>query len=71
MDDVLNWITKLADKGTTMVVVTHEMSFARHVADHIVFMAQGKIIEENDPLTFFRQPQRERTQHFLEAIASY
>ncbi|MDK6907507.1 hypothetical protein QP320_00045 [Aerococcus urinae] len=54
-----------------MVVVTHEMSFARHVADHIVFMAQGKIIEENDPLTFFRQPQRERTQHFLEAIASY
>ncbi|MCY3035752.1 MULTISPECIES: amino acid ABC transporter ATP-binding protein [Aerococcus] len=71
VDGVLNLITKLADQGTTMVVVTHEMSFARHVADHIVFMDQGKIIEENDPLTFFQHPQRKRTQDFLEAIASY
>ncbi|MDK6292334.1 MULTISPECIES: ATP-binding cassette domain-containing protein [Aerococcus] len=71
MDDVLNWISKLADQGTTMVVVTHEMSFARHVADHIVFMGQRKIIEENDPLTFFQKFQREIIQDFLEAIASY
>ena len=62
------WIG-LAEERITMVVVTHEMGFARRVADRVVFMADGQILEENTPEEFFRHPQHERAQQFLSKIA--
>lgn len=66
--DVLAVMTQLAKEGITMVVVTHEMSFARDVANHIVFMADGVIVEEGSPAAIFSQPKEERTKQFLYRI---
>lgn len=66
--DVLTVMKELAQEGVTMVVVTHEMSFARDVANHVIFMEGGHIIEEGDPKTFFTRPKEERTKQFLTRI---
>lgn len=66
--DVLAVMKELADEGVTMVVVTHEMTFAREVANHVIFMADGHIIEEGHPDTFFTRPKEERTKQFLTRI---
>lgn len=69
IQEVLDVMIALADDGITMVVVTHEMGFARRVADRVIFMADGSIIEENTPEEFFKRPQQERAQQFLSKIA--
>jgi general L-amino acid transport system ATP-binding protein len=66
--EVLDTMVSLADDGMTMLVVTHEMGFARQVADRIVFMDSGQIIEVNKPEAFFDHPQHERTKVFLGQI---
>lgn len=66
--EVLEVIMMLADQGMTMVCVTHEMGFARKVADHVIFMAEGEIIEKAPPNLFFTNPQQERTKQFLEHL---
>jgi general L-amino acid transport system ATP-binding protein len=66
--EVLDTMTALAQEGMTMVVVTHEMGFARQIADRIVFMDMGEIVEVNSPLPFFDRPQHERTKLFLSQI---
>ena len=64
--EVLNTIRQLAQERRTMVIVTHEMSFARDVADRAIFMDQGRIVEQGAAKTLFAQPQQARTQQFLE-----
>ncbi len=66
--EVLNVMLDLAREGMTMVVVTHEMGFAREVADRVVFMDEGVIVETGEPKTFFGSPREERTKRFLEKI---
>lgn len=66
--DVLAVMKELAQEGVTMVVVTHEMSFARDVANHVIFMEGGHIIEEGNPEEFFKRPKEERTKQFLTRI---
>jgi polar amino acid transport system ATP-binding protein len=66
--EVLDVMMGLARDGMTMVVVTHEMGFAREVADRIVFMDAGTIIEEGSPAAFFANPSQERTKLFLRQI---
>jgi general L-amino acid transport system ATP-binding protein len=66
--EVLDVMTDLAREGMTMVCVTHEMGFARSVADKIVFMDAGEIIEQNSPVEFFNNPKSERTKLFLSQI---
>ena len=66
--EVLDVMVELAETGITMVVVTHEMGFAHQVADTIVFMDGGKIVESNDPETFFSNPTSERGKEFLRKI---
>ncbi|KRG10952.1 amino acid ABC transporter ATP-binding protein [Lederbergia galactosidilytica] len=66
--DVLQVMKELADDGMTMVVVTHEMGFAREVGDRVVFMDEGIIMEKGDPDQIFDNPQNERTQEFLSKI---
>ena len=66
--EVLDLMRTLADLGMTMVVVTHEMGFAREVADRVIFMDEGKIIEENVPAVLFEHPQNPRTQLFLSKV---
>jgi general L-amino acid transport system ATP-binding protein len=66
--EVLDTMVSLAEEGMTMLVVTHEMGFARQVADRVIFMDQGQIVEENVPDEFFSNPQNERTQLFLSQI---
>ena len=61
---------QLAHEGTTMVVVTHEMGFARDVANHVVFMDDGHVIEEGSPKDIFYRPKEKRTQQFLARILS-
>ena len=68
--DVLDVLKQLAGEGVTMVVVTHEMGFARDVANHVIFMDGGRIVEENNPHDFFSRPQEERTKQFLARILS-
>ncbi|KXT75705.1 amino acid ABC transporter ATP-binding protein [Streptococcus sp. DD12] len=68
--DVLNVLKQLAEEGVTMVVVTHEMSFAREVATQVVFMDGGVIVEENNPKDFFARPQEARTRQFLSRLLS-
>ncbi len=68
VDDVLQVMQKLAADGMTMVVVTHEMGFAREVADRIVYMDEGKIIESGTPEQIFNNPKNERTKEFLGRI---
>lgn len=63
--EVLKVIKELADHNTTMVIVTHEMSFAKEVSDHVIFMDDGYILEQGDPIQVFEHPQEERTKHFL------
>lgn len=69
--DVLEVMRKLDKEGTTMVVVTHEMGFARDVADHVVVMDEGQIIEQGPPDQIFDQPKEERTQRFLGAVRGH
>ena len=66
--EVLDTMVQLAEDGMTMLVVTHEMGFARQVADRVIFMDQGQIVEENAPEDFFGNPQSERTRLFLSQI---
>jgi polar amino acid transport system ATP-binding protein len=66
--EVLDVMKQLAHDGMTMVVVTHEMGFAREVGDRVIFMAEGKIVEENLPEVIFSAPQEERTQSFLAKV---
>lgn len=66
--EVLKVMRELAQEHMTMVVVTHEMSFAREVADRILFMADGKIVEEHGPKEFFEHPESERLKQFLSKI---
>ena len=66
--EVLDTMTALAQDGMTMIVVTHEMGFARQVADRVVFMDGGEIVEINAPAPFFDHPQHERTKLFLSQI---
>lgn len=67
--EVLEVILDLAQGGMTMLIVTHEMAFARAVADRILFMDRGRIAEQNDPETFFSAPQTARAQQFLERFS--
>ncbi|WZH35401.1 MAG: amino acid ABC transporter ATP-binding protein [Microbacterium enclense] len=66
--EVLAVMRELADSGMTMIVVTHEMQFARDVSDHLVVMADGHIIEEGDPRAIMAAPSQERTRRFLSAV---
>ncbi|MEJ2675124.1 MAG: amino acid ABC transporter ATP-binding protein [Acidihalobacter sp.] len=66
--EVLDVMVGLAEQGMTMIVVTHEMGFARKVADRVIFMDRGEIVEENAPEPFFTDPQSERTKLFLSQI---
>jgi polar amino acid transport system ATP-binding protein len=66
--EVLNVMEELADGGMTMIVVTHEMGFARHAADRVVMMDEGRLIEEGTPEHFFVAPEQERTKAFLSKI---
>ena len=66
--EVLQVISELATDGMTMLIVTHEMGFARNVADRIIFMDEGRIVEESDPEAFFLHPQSERARSFLSAV---
>ena len=66
--DVLNTMRDLAEEGMTMMVVTHEMGFAREVADRVVFMADGVVVEEGDPSQVITDPQEERTKQFLSQV---
>ena len=65
IDEVLGVIRQLAEEGTTMVIVTHEMAFARDIADYVVFMEDGQIIEEKSAAEFFTNPENERSRQFL------
>ncbi len=69
--EVLDVMVELAHEGITMICVTHEMGFARKVADRIVFMDQGEIVEANSPSLFFQNPENERTKLFLSQILSH
>ena len=66
--EVLEVMISLAEGGMTMICVTHEMGFARQVANRVIFMDQGQIIEQNEPEEFFTNPQHERTKLFLSQI---
>lgn len=69
--EVLDVMTELAQEGMTMVCVTHEMGFARSVADTVVFMADGSVVERNTPNELFNNPQEERTKKFLSQIIQH
>jgi len=69
--EVLETMIELADSGMTMIVVTHEMGFANRVADRIIFMDEGQIIEQNDPESFFKNPESDRTKLFLSQILDH
>ena len=69
--EVLDVMKRLAQDGMTMVVVTHEMGFAREVADRVIFMADGAIVEEASPDDFFNRPQNERTRLFLSKVLNH
>ena len=66
--EVLDVMKKLAQQGMTMVVVTHEMGFAREVGDRVLFVDEGRIIEEGTPKEIFENPKQERTKLFLSKI---
>jgi general L-amino acid transport system ATP-binding protein len=69
--EVLDVMVELAEEGMTMLCVTHEMGFAKKVADRVIFMDAGQIVEENEPVEFFDNPQNERTQLFLSQIIQH
>jgi general L-amino acid transport system ATP-binding protein len=69
--EVLDVMVQLADQGITMLCVTHEMGFAKAVADRVIFMDQGQIIEQATPQAFFERPQSERGKAFLSKILGH
>ena len=69
--EVLDTMIELAEEGMTMICVTHEMGFARQVANRVIFMDQGQIVEQNAPEPFFNDPQNPRTQMFLSQIMGH
>ena len=69
--EVLDVMIELAGQGMTMLVVTHEMGFAKAVADRVIFMDQGQIVEQNTPHEFFTHPRHERTRDFLDKIIGH
>jgi len=69
--EVLDVMVKLALEGMTMICVTHEMGFARKVADRVIFMDAGEIIEQNTPEAFFTAPQNQRTRNFLDKVLTH
>ena len=71
ISEVLDVMVSLAEEGMTMVCVTHEMGFARSVADRVIFMADGEIIEQGPPNQFFDEPKNERTKTFLSQIVGH
>ncbi|MEK7338504.1 MAG: amino acid ABC transporter ATP-binding protein [candidate division NC10 bacterium] len=71
INEVLEVMTDLAKEGMTMIVVSHEMGFARRVAHRVIFMDEGQVIEEGSPETFFGAPRSERTKQFLSKILSH
>jgi general L-amino acid transport system ATP-binding protein len=70
ISEVLDVMVGLAKEGITMICVTHEMGFAKKVADRIVFMDEGQIVEENEPDSFFNNPESDRLKLFLDQILS-
>lgn len=66
--EVLKVMQDLAEEGMTMIVVTHEMGFAREVSNHLIFMEGGYIVEEGDPKEIFAHPKNERTRQFLSSV---
>jgi polar amino acid transport system ATP-binding protein/general L-amino acid transport system ATP-binding protein len=71
INEVLEVMINLAKDGMTMIVVTHEMGFARSVADTVIFMDEGEIVEQADPATFFENPKNDRTKEFLSQILTH
>jgi general L-amino acid transport system ATP-binding protein len=71
INEVLDVMIELAGQGITMLCVTHEMGFARSVADRVIFMDQGQIVEQNEPEAFFHHPQFDRTRDFLSKILQH
>ncbi|MFZ2177576.1 MAG: amino acid ABC transporter ATP-binding protein [Rhodococcus sp. (in: high G+C Gram-positive bacteria)] len=71
VNEVLDVMTSLAKEGMTMLVVTHEMGFARKAGDRVLFMADGQIVEDSDPATFFSAPRSDRAKDFLGKILSH
>ncbi|MDP7650546.1 MAG: ATP-binding cassette domain-containing protein, partial [Rhodospirillales bacterium] len=69
--EVLDVMVELAESGMTMLVVTHEMGFAKTVANRVIFMDAGEIIEENEPNAFFNNPENDRTKLFLSQILAH
>ena len=69
--EVLETMIELAESGMTMLVVTHEMGFANRVADRVIFMDEGQIVEQNDPKNFFNNPKSDRTKLFLSQILNH
>ena len=69
--EVLDTMIGLAEEGMTMICVTHEMGFAQAVANRVIFMADGQIVEQNQPQAFFSNPQSERTKQFLSQILGH
>ena len=69
--EVLDVMVDLANQGITMLCVTHEMGFARAVADRVIFMDYGQIVEQNTPDEFFNHPQHERSRDFLSKILGH
>ncbi len=69
--EVLDTMISLAEEGMTMICVTHEMGFAQAVANRVVFMDQGQIVEQNTPREFFNNPQSERSKAFLSQILGH
>jgi general L-amino acid transport system ATP-binding protein len=71
INEVLDVMIELANQGITMLCVTHEMGFARQVADRVIFMDQGQIVEQNTAVAFFENPRNERTRDFLSKILAH
>jgi general L-amino acid transport system ATP-binding protein len=69
--EVLDVMIEMAEQGITMVCVTHEMGFAKAVADRVIFMDEGQIVEQNTPEAFFSNPQSERSRDFLSKILGH
>jgi general L-amino acid transport system ATP-binding protein len=69
--EVLDVMVELAATGMTMIVVTHEMGFAKTIADRVIFMDEGDIVEQNEPNEFFNNPQSDRTKQFLSQILTH
>ena len=71
INEVLDVMTQLAKSGMTMLVVTHEMGFARKVADRVIFMSDGEIVEQAEPEEFFTHPRSDRAKDFLGKILTH